>query len=310
MPRWYAVIALLALIALSGCAEPAGSIHMKPVEDINLASEVSQSTTDEAIFPAIRQQQVVSEAIKNGSTSVADLRKPVDDSYHYHYQGQYYKLSTVSVTQVPGVSLSIAIDKNATELRGPRLDFADLNATDQRLLRPVLDHEPFELEEGADAKFPIAIRDANIDNSSIITHADSSVVLDYRGTKVQLILGEVQEETLRLFTYEASLVAENSTAYETYLTDQYVFTISDRSQDEQTVLDSATGDSYYAESTDDNGFGAIVDRFLRHRAIYKDEYSGVWLVRYQGTTYLTELNFGQFVDDKTVTTRTPNVTPH
>lgn len=301
-------LAIVALLALAGCAEPAGSLRMTEVDDSELADRTSRPTSGGEDFPAIRQQVVVSAAIENGSVTVADLRPLVHTDLPYRHQNRYYDVRRASQTAVQGVELTIAVDANASEPTGPGIAFRDLDRADQRRLRPFLEHDARELVQGTDYRFPVALRaDAE---SKILQHAGSSVVVAYDGSEYVLEIGSPEETTVHLQTYTATLRAESTEAYASSLRRNYTVDLSDAEGAERSVLESAAGDSYYAEDTDDQAFANVIDRLRREPAIRREDASGTWLVRFDGAVYLTEANFHQFLADDTPESETPPVTPN
>jgi hypothetical protein len=83
------------------------------------------------------------------------------------------------------------------------------------------------------------------------------------------------------------------------LRDEYLFTLSNLSDDERKVVETATkdGETYYAEDDGDQAFRSVMETFRRHEALTRDDYEGTWLVRYEGEVYLAELSYGGFEEE-------------
>lgn len=308
--RVLAALGLLAVLLLAGCAEPAGSLRMEPVEDTELAEKASRPTTGGQDYPAVRQQQVVTRAIENGSVTVLDVRDPVNTGLAFEHEDAYYEITHEEVGTREGAETVVGVDYNATEPEGTRIDFADLSAADRRLLGPMLAAEPRELEPGAESRFPLAYTRQEVNDSVLLIYTGESVVISYRGTDYEVSVGRATRGPLQVHRYEATRIAGSAEAFAATLTERYAFTLSGLSDGEESIVESALGDSYYAEDTDDEGFATLVERFRRHEAIENDGGSGNWLVRYDGQLYWVDLYYGAFVADETATTTTPNVTPH
>jgi len=70
------------------------------------------------------------------------------------------------------------------------------------------------------------------------------------------------------------------------------------SGDEQDIVDEAADGTFYADSSDNDAFDSLVDRFLAHEATETDDSQGKWLVRYDGQLYVADLEYRQYADDK------------
>jgi hypothetical protein len=122
------------------------------------------------------------------------------------------------------------------------------------------------------------------------------VVVVYEGEEYALTVGETSEATINVYRYEATLRAESTEIYAEELKTKYAFTPAGLSEAEESVVTAALDGSYYAESTDDEGFAALVERFRDREGIRKDEYSGEFLVWYESRLYWVDMDYGTFVD--------------
>lgn len=308
--RALAAAALLLMLGLAGCVDAAGSIRMQPVNDTALADRASHPVSDGEFYPAIRQQTVARRAIENGSVTIADVRVPARTDLPYRLEGRYYNLSSERVGTRPGMETAIGIDYNATNPNGTRLAFSDLSGADRRTLGPLLDIDPPFRESGPEVEFPLAYPRPAVANSTLFAHAGESLVVAYHGAEYGITIRDGRETTLDTYRYRATLRAESTRAYAQELKRTYEFDLAGLNESERSVIESALDDSYYAESTDDTGFAALVDRFRGKEAIKSDEYSGTWLARYDGQLYWVEMDYGQFVEVDTDPSPTPKVTPN
>jgi len=304
-----AALSLLALLVLAGCAEPAGSIRMDPVNDSELAERASYATTGGEFYPQIRQEEVAQRAIENGSTTVADVRVPARTDLPYRQAGRYYNLSYERVGSQPGLESLVAVDYNATDPNGSRVAFSELPERDQRVLGPVLANDPPRREPGPEVEFPIAYPEPDAEASALLSPEGTSLVVTYRGSEYAVTAREPREETLETYRYEATLRAESTAAYVRELKRTYAFDLRGLSEEERSVIGAALDDSYYADDTDDAGFAAVVERFRGKEALEADEHAGTWLARYDGQLYWVELRYSAFVEDDTEVSTTPEVTP-
>jgi len=304
-----AAVAVLAALALAGCADAAGSIRMEPVNDTALAERASEETTGGGFYPAIDRQRTARQVITNGSATVVDHRPPLASSLPYEYRGEYYNLSHEVVDSQPGVQTMVRVDYNATDPNGTRLAFGDLSPADRAKLRPMFENPPEFRREGPEGELTFDYVESAAGSSTLLERETEQVVVTYEGRQYAVEVAETREVTLDTYRYEATRVADSPEAYADALTRRYAFTLSDLDENETRVVESALDDGYYADSTDDAGFDALVDRFLAHPAVERDDHSGHWIVRYEGQRYWVELRFGAFVENEEGTITSPDVTP-
>jgi hypothetical protein len=120
----------------------------------------------------------------------------------------------------------------------------------------------------------------------------------FHGERYPVKVEEGRRVTVSEYRYTATLVAENASAYGARLRETRLFALSGLSDAERDVVDAAVGDTYYAESTSDDAFRSVLERFRRHEAVDEDEDAGVWVVRYDGTVYWAELRYDGFSSDE------------
>jgi hypothetical protein len=288
------------MAALAGCADPAGSLRMDPVNDTELADRASHPT-DVSDLPAdlareMSDREVARDVIENGSLTVTGQRPPIEAELPYRHRGEYYDLSYRRVGERAGVETDVEIDYNATDPGGPVVAFADLPATDRERLKPAFASDPRIHRPGPEVGTHVTYTDDAAANSTVLSHAGGSVVVVYEGEEYALTVGETSEATINVYRYEATLRAESTEIYAEELKTEYAFTPSGLSEAEESVVTAALDGSYYAESTDDEGFAALVERFRDREGIRKDEYSGEFLVWYESRLYWVDMDYGTFVD--------------
>lgn len=299
--RTLAALALLAMAALAGCADPAGSLRMVPVDDAEMADrashEASAGDRPADLAREIRTRERVRRAIENGTLNVTAARPPIDDELPYEYRGAYYDLSSERVGTRPAVETEVEIDHNATDPGGPRVAFTELSAADRERIEPAITRESRTDRPGPEVEAHLTYPDPAAASSTLLAHAGGSVVVVHGGEEYALTIGETSEATLGVYRYEATLAAANATAYAEQLRDGYAFTLSGLSEAEASVVEEAAGGSYYAGSTDDEGFAALVERFRDREGVRRSEYGGEFIVRYGDRVYWAEMEYGAFVDE-------------
>lgn len=288
------------MAALAGCADPAGSLRMEPVDDDGLADRVSNDVETNDLpaeaFQEIRTRETVRRVIENGSLNVTTPSPPIDAELPYEHRGAYHDLSYEQVGTRTGVETEIGIEFNASDLEGPEVAFGDLPGADREKLEPVLASDPTTGGPAPEIRTRVTYPDPAAANSTLLSHAGGPMVVVHEGEEYALTIGETTEATLGVYRYEATQRAGSAEAYAGQLRDEYAFSLSGVSDGEASVLEEALDGSYYAESSDDDGFAALVERFRDRDGIRKDEYGGDFLVRYDGQLYFVEMNYGAFVD--------------
>lgn len=304
-----AIIAVLAIGVLAGCSA-AGSLHMTPVNDTALAEQASRSTTDGRFSPGSIDRERAGEIIENGSGTVLAPEPPLETDRPYEHEGQYYTLTPEVGERVPGATTLVSVDHNATNPNGTTVPFRDLSSADKRELEPLLSGSPSRYRDGPEIDDLVVYTADEREDSVIAEHADAYVTVRYRGKAYEIDVGPFRTSTLERYRYEATRIADSPAAFAAQLKRQYAFTLSGVTESERNVLDAAISDSYYADSTDDDAFASLVERFRRHERVTGDEYGGSWIVRYDGQLYWAEMDYSQFVDDDADTSPPPDETPN
>lgn len=294
----FAVTCLLLLGGLAGCSA-AGSIDMRAVNDSELADAASRSfdrapdRTGEDTPPGI----VLHDTITNGSTTYTGVAPPIEQGLPFEVDGRYYNLTYSIIGTSSANRVSIRIDYNATEPNGTAIEYSDLPAVDKEALRTLLPPRDVPQSEGYEIGVSAIYTDAEL-NESVVTPTSPYDVIVYEGERYPILVEEPESVTVNTYRYEAKEVASSASVYAEQLRSQYLFTLSNLSETEQSVITEAIeSGGYYAESTDDSGFESILDRFQAREAITSDRASGLWLVRYEGDIYLVDLHYGGFLGE-------------
>jgi hypothetical protein len=304
-----ACLAVAALGLLAGCSA-AGSLDMTAVNDTALADQASYSTDEGGFSPGAIYRKRAEDVIENGSATILAPEPPMETDRPYEHRGAYYNLTDSIEERVPGAMSLVSIDYNESSPNGTRLQFADLSSADRRELEPLLSASPPRFRDGAELDDLVVYTEAERSNSTLAEYADGYVTVVYDGKAYEIQMRPMRDEELRRYRYEATQVAGSAEAFATQLKNAYAFTLSSLNKSERNVVSEAIADGYYADSTDDAAFASLVERFRRHEAVRSDDYSGDWLVRYDGQLYWAEMDYGQFVEDGGETVTPPSATPN
>jgi predicted small lipoprotein YifL len=287
-----AFVALAALVALSGCSA-AGSLSLDPVEsDADLGDEATRDLSrvgpsdaegNETRDALARLADEESVTIENRSHPPTDPDRPV------LIDGAAYDLNWTVTDEREVPSVGLEVDSNATNTDADRVQFADLPPEDRAALDGLL-RETDRRVEGPE-----------LGGSALYEHPEESVLvgtetLVVRDGREYLVTAERRgTRTVADYRYTATrlgTVAE----YGASLRSEYAFDLGTVSEGERSILQEASGDTYYAESDSDEAFGRLVERFRAEAAVVEDDAYGEWLVRWDGQTYYVHLRYGGFVN--------------
>lgn len=306
--RTVLALALVALLAgLGGCSAE-GSLSMQPVDDAGLAEAASEPLPSDG--PPGADRDVARRAVENGTATAVGDRPPVDVTLPYRHDGRFYALDYGENGTEPGYDVGIRIDYNASSVDGTVVDYRDLPAVDREVLSFLVSRDrPGEerLEPGYDVGVGATYTEADAE-SSVLVPTQAYDAVRYEG-EVYPIGVESERETLTVYRYEATVVAESAAAYAAQLRDRYAFELSGLSDAERDIVEGALNDTYYIEDSDDEAFASLVDRFRSHEPVAEDDIYGRYVVRYEGQLYWAELDYGSYVTDTEPTVTRPSATP-
>jgi hypothetical protein len=276
---------------VAGCADPAGSLQLTDAEGVRLAEEASASVDD----PTGERERLVSGAVGNGSATVNDTHAPFEPDRPVAYDGAYYNLSWTATAERERRVYPIEIDYNPTDTAGDAIAVADLPAVDRRALRDAVPPPMEEFQDGTD--FGVTHHyDAAAREASVLVPEQEYAFVTYEGERYRLETQDARTRTERTYRYTAAEVAPDAETYVAQLRERYRFRLTGLSTAERKVIEEAIDGGYYAESTGDEAFRSVLDRFRNERAVTRTEYEGEWVIAYEGTTYWAEVRFGQFVE--------------
>lgn len=298
----FALVALLAVTA--GCSAE-GSLSMEPVDDVELAEEASESVVSERDT----DRALVRAAIENGSATTVAERPPVEERLPFRHEGRFYDVSYTETGTEPGHAADIRIDYNASSVEGDVVDYEELPAVDRAALSRLVDRIEFpedRLQPGYDFGTGRVYTEDEANSSVLVTTQEYDAVR-YEG-QVYPIRVDSDPETLTVYRYESTLVADSATAYAGELRHRYEFELSGLSDAEREVVEGALNDTNYIESDDNEGFASLVDRFRSHEPVIQDDYYGYYVVDYEGQRYWVEMDYGSYVEDVD-SSSSPEATP-
>jgi hypothetical protein len=220
---------------------------------------------------------------------------------------RFYNLSWTVVDTTPGYRTGIRIDYNASSVEGSVIAYEELPTVDRQRLAPLLDGPREGRQPGYDLGLGVTYSESEAESSVLVPEQQYDAVR-YQGETYPIGVDDSERIELNRYRYDSTLVAESPETYGASLREEYAFELSGLSDAERSVVEEALNSTYYADSTDDEGFGALVERFQSRRAVTSDEFGGSWVVRYDGQVYWAEMDYGAFVTDDDPVTQ-PEETP-
>lgn len=293
----YALVGLAVLASLAGCSA-AGSLSMDPVDDDEELAELTSRSPEETGYPDEEARAIVERALENGTATANGTEPPVSEGLPVAAGGSYYDLGWEIVDSHTEYDVGFMMDINATDVSGETIPVEELPEPDRRAVQELIDEmetrqpeprEGFEVETGA------RYTDAAVRESVLVeSQTYNGVVSEGETYRIRV---ESRSVTVNTYEYSATTVAANTSAYAAQLRQSYDFTLNSLSGDERDIVDEAANGTYYADSTDDDAFDSLVDRFIAHDALERDR-DGKWLVRYDGQLYVATMDYSQFVEDE------------
>jgi hypothetical protein len=265
-----------SVVVLAGCADPQAVLELDEVSDAELADRVALDSDDE----------VVRRTVENGSYTtegdLSGLEAPMGERPVVH-NGTYYYLSFESEVVSEERLYALRVENVGSSSVDGELSYDELPEGDREALSRVFDEEGTG-EEGFEggAEYPYA--EDEYERSELV---DGATVV-YNGSRYEVEGEQLEVMERNEYTYTAEEVAEDADAFADWARDEYGFVLDGLSEEERGIVEDAIDGGYYEGSASD-GFESLVNRFVEHEAVIRDEYRGEWVVEYEGTTYYAEL---------------------
>jgi len=265
-----------SVVVLAGCADPRAVLELDEATGEVLADRVALDSDDE----------VVRRTVENGSYTtegdLSGLEAPIDDR-PVVYNGAYYDLTVDSEVVSEDRLYALRVENVGGSSVDGELSYDELPEGDREALSRVFEEEG-SAEEGFEGGAEYPYTEDEYERSELIDGA--TVVYEGRRYDVEGEQLEVMERNE--YTYTAEEVAGDADAFADWARDEYGFVLDDLSEEERAVVEDALDGGYY-EGSAGEGFRSLVDRFLEHEPVTRDEFRGEWVVEYEGTTYYAEL---------------------
>lgn len=291
--QYLATTAALLGSTLAGCAHPTAVLQMDDISDVAIAERASRSVDRHP-----EHRNLVADAVDEGSANASGRSPPLATDEPIEYEGRYYDLTATETGEHESTEYEIAIDYGTgTETpAGTAIAYEELPEIDRErmdgLLPPPEDHPE---NDGPDFATSQPYSDSAAEASVLVPEQEYDVVV-YEGERYAIETGDGRTVTRYEYRYEAEEIATSAAEYGASVREAYVFTLSELSDAEREVVQTAISDGYYEGSVDD-AFESVARRFHDHTAFRSDEWGGEWVTRYEGSIYWANLDHPPSVVD-------------
>ncbi|WP_158855179.1 hypothetical protein [Halorhabdus sp. CUG00001] len=289
MQRRSALLAVLVLllIGLSGCSAE-GSLSMDPAP--NATAIANHASIDLADLDTEPSRLVRGAVADSGPTAEGD-HPPFRPDRPVAVDGRYYTVtwSAIDSKQVPEFALTL--EKSPTNTTGGSIAYEELPAVDRRAL-PAPDSGLIADDEDIAT---LAVYNESEQELSVLVSEPRYELVEFGARTVRLTVDGPSPKTISTYRYDASPVANSSEALAGRLEAASLFTLSNLSSGERSIVTKAIGDSHYVDSESD-AWTRLVERFAAADPVYAldtndPEYvDGEYLVRYDGTVYWVDIS--------------------
>jgi len=276
--RQFIASAALVAVPLAGCAHPSVVLDMQDATDDDIADEVSLHPDPDA-----EAYRVVADAVANGSTTRRGRYELFDRTSTVRLDDRFYEMNETRVSRGEVTVYEVLIDFDPAETT-PNLGeiaYPDLPAVDRHRLGRILEESPPE-GEGYDIGASYGSAE-EVGNDSVFVPEQEYDILRYEGERYRVGV-DSRMATETTYRYTATAVASSVEAFADRVRERYLFTLTGLSSAERDVVEDAIDGGYFEDS---EAFRSVVDRIRNHEGIDVEEFYGTWLLEYDGTAYLT-----------------------
>jgi len=231
------------------------------------------------------------DAVDGSEPTVEDDHPPFRPDRPIAVDGRYYNVtwSAIDSRQVPEFALTL--EKNPTNTTGESIAYADLPAVDRRAL-PAPDSALIGDDEDIAT---LAVYNESEQETSVLVSEPRYELVEFEDRTVRITVDGPSPKTIYTYRYDASPVADNSEELAGRLESAYLFTLSNLTSEERTIVTEAIGDTHYVESESD-AWTRLVGRFDAAEPVYdadpggEDYVDAEYLVRYDGAVYWADIS--------------------
>lgn len=272
--------AALLSVPLAGCGHPPVVLDMTEAT----ASDITDRVTLRA-DPRSDEYTVLRSAVENGTATRTGRYELFDRTNTVRYNNSVYEVSETQLSSSEVTVYDVRIDLNPTETTAERgtIAYEELPAVDRRRLGGILTAEAPPDNDGYDVGTGYGSA-AEVGTGSVFVPDQQYDILIYEGNRYRV---DVEAETApqAAYRYEVSEVATTIEAFAESVRAQYLFTLTGLTAAEREVVTEAVETGGYYEDTE--AFQSVGTRIRDYEGLTVDDSYGTWLLEYEGTNYLT-----------------------
>ena len=299
-------VAAVLSATVAGCEGHSPSLEMRETSDSGLRSDAVRSVSSDTTADRLRP---IVETIENGTNELQknelhsyDPRPPVYPAEPavapfvgrpIEYEGTYYALPVTETIErtLTNVEVRIGTGETASDDAPNAVEFGDLPAVD----RDALDDElpPVSEDRNAESDDQSYMRrlvygPQEAEASTLVSGPDyDAIVRDDR--RYSITVTGRGEGTGYSYRYEADPVASTDDEFLRWLRSEYRYELTGLPEDEREIVAEAVEEHRYAGSDSDAAFVSLSEQFLSEPALHREDGSGKWFVRYDGSEYIAKL---------------------
>ncbi|MDZ7746855.1 MAG: hypothetical protein U5K28_10205 [Halobacteriales archaeon] len=268
----------LLSVPLAGCGHPSVVLDLETASSDDIVDEVSMT-----VDPGSEEYRVVSSAIENGSSTRSGRYDLFDRVNTVRFEDSFYEVSETRLDSADVTVYTVRLDfdpANSTPDLGA-IAYEALPETDRQRLQRVL-AEDVPDQAGYDVGVEYGTAGEVGEDSVFVPEQQYDILTD--GADRYRVAVEARTTSEAAYQYEVTELAPDVATFATHVREQYLFALVGLSDAERAVVEEAIESAYFE---DDEAFRSVVETIRAHDGLTVDDFYGTWLLAYDGTDYLT-----------------------
>lgn len=243
--------------------------------------EYYERVDSEEPAPSLRRVPLMEAAI-GGTVTVHGSEPPLPANRLVVFNDTVYKVSWEQTTSNVLNSYRMRLYP-ADDASGSSIDFEELPEPDRKVLEVRWNGAGKQQYTDPSAASPAVVYEEDAVNDSVLVPSPEYDSIVRNGTKKEIV---VTNEQIHAYTYTASERHTSLDAYGQHLWENYGFELADLSDEEQNIIEGATGSELYKATADNEAFDSVSKRLFEHDpAVRPDSADGEWPCRWDGQLY-------------------------
>jgi hypothetical protein len=269
--------------SFAGCALPSNSIRVQEATPEEIVEDVSMRVDVES-----KEHDVIRSAVKNGTATRTGQNRWFDRRNTVLLNQTVYTVNETRLASEKATRYEVGIDftpENTSSELGV-IRYNKLPPTDRRQLNRTLSRGSTEKILGElNVEYEPTVEGTN---RSVFVPKQQYDILQYNGELYRVTVEREFSSDVE-YQYEVTEITGNVEGFAEQLRDKHLFTLDGLSPAEQAVIEEAIETGEVAWESEDSE--SVVSKIREHRALKEDDYSGTWLMKYDGGEYLVSLRW-------------------